>query len=224
MEHNDGYVYGQSILMFDKKFKEWVLDQSDYKYDEEIDEHGNKIIFKHKSRVYAKKVTLENKKGQRRLPIEIYQKQMVYYSEKYAKKQRADRDRIIAKAKDLIANPSNYTRSSSYGAAGYVENIKFCKDTGAVANGQNLSLNTKKIEEEEKYDGYYSIVTSEKGISDSEIRNIYKGLWEIEESFKIIKSEFKARPVYVKYRNSHKCTFSYMFRGTCNNESYGTHD
>lgn len=63
MEQNDGYVYGQSILMSDKKFKEWVLDQSDYKYDEEIDEHGNKIIFKHKSRVYAKKVTLENKKG-----------------------------------------------------------------------------------------------------------------------------------------------------------------
>ena len=57
MEQNDGYVYGQSILMSDKKFKEWVLDQSDYKYDEEIDEHGNKIIFKHKSRVYAKKVT-----------------------------------------------------------------------------------------------------------------------------------------------------------------------
>lgn len=198
MKHNDGYVYGQSILMSDKKFKDWVLEQSDYIYDEETDEHGNRITFKHKSRIYAKKVTLENKKGERRLPIEIYQKQMLYYSEKYAKKQRADRDRLIAKAKDLIANPCNYTRSSCYGAAGYVENIKFCKDTGVVADGRNLSLNTKKIEEEEKYDGYYSIVTSEMELSDSEIRNIYKGLWEIEESFKIIKSEFKARPVYVK--------------------------
>lgn len=52
--------------------------------------------------------------------------------------------------------------------------------------------------EEAKYDGYYSIVTSEKELSDSKIRDIYKGLWEIEESFKIIKSEFKARPVFVK--------------------------
>ena len=58
------------------------------------------------------------------------------------------------------------------------------------------------IQQEEQYDGYYSIVTSEKHLSDKEIRDIYKGLWKIEESFKIIKSEFKARPVYVK-NNDH---------------------
>ena len=123
---------------------------------------------------------------------------MVYYSEKYAKKQRADRERVIAKAKSLIDNPEQYTRSTSYGAAGYIKNIKFSKSTGEIVDGTALELDLEKIEEESKYDGYYSIVTSEKDLSDSEIRNIYKGLWEIEESFKIIKSEFKARPVYVK--------------------------
>ncbi len=44
--------------------------------------------------------------------------------------------------------------------------------------------------------GYYSIVTSELKLSDSEIIKIYRGLWEIEESFKIIKSEFRARPIF----------------------------
>ena len=65
-------------------------------------------------------------------------------------------------------------------------------------NGSSLELDQEKIDEESRYDGYYSIVTSEKDLSDSKIRLIYKGLWEIEESFKIIKSEFKARPVFVK--------------------------
>ena len=117
---------------------------------------------------------------------------------KYAKKQKADRDRVIAKAKALIASPGQYTQATCYGAAAYVNNLKFIKGTGEIADGAILSLNQDKIDEEAKYDGYYAIVTSEKDMSDAEIRNKYRGLWEIEESFKIMKSEFKARPVFVK--------------------------
>jgi hypothetical protein len=98
----------------------------------------------------------------------------------------------------LIANPGQYTQSTCYGAAAYVKNLRFIKGTGEIADGSILSLDLERISEEEKYDGYYAIVTSEKKMSDAEIRNKYRGLWEIEESFKIMKSEFKARPVYVK--------------------------
>ncbi|MFA7467611.1 MAG: IS1634 family transposase, partial [Desulfotomaculaceae bacterium] len=198
MVGNDGYVYGQSVLGADKQFKEWVLNQEDYLVDKEEDKDGNVVYFKHKSRVYAKKVQLRGKDGKRARKMEIYQKQMVYYSQKYAQKQKRDRDKAIAKAKELIANPGRYTRATTIGAAGYVKNIKFSKETGEIPDGLSLSLNEEKIRGEEKYDGYYSIVTSEKHLSDKEIRDIYKGLWEIEESFKIIKSEFKARPVFVK--------------------------
>jgi hypothetical protein len=198
MVGNDGYVYGQSVLGADKQFKEWVLDQEDYLIEREEDKDGNTVFFKHKSRIYAKKIQLKGTDGKRAQTMEIYQKQMVYYSEKYAKKQRKDRDKAIAKAKELIANPGKYTRATTIGAAGYVNNIKFSKETGEIPDGLLLSLNEAKVQEEGKYDGYYSIVTSEKHLSDTEIRDIYKGLWEIEESFKIIKSEFKARPVYVK--------------------------
>lgn len=198
MTGNDGYVYGQSVLGADKEFKEWVLNQKDYLIDTEEDEDGNPIPFKHKSRIYAKKIQLKGQDGKRDRKLEIYQKQMVYYSEKYAKKQKMDREKAIAKARELIANPGKYTRATSIGAAGYVNNIKFLKETGEIPDGVVLSLNEARIEEEEKYDGYYAIVTSEKHLSDAEIRDIYKGLWEIEESFKIIKSEFKARPVHVK--------------------------
>jgi len=197
MNGNDGYVYGQSILGADKEFKKWVLSQEGYVNSLEKGESGKDVVFKHKSRIYAKKIQLKNKKDIRALPMEIYQKQMVYYSDKYAKKQKADRERVLAKAQALIDNPGKFTRATSVGAAGYVNNIKFVKDTGEIPDGLELSLNISKIEDEEKYDGYYSIVTSEKHLSDKEIRDIYKGLWEIEESFKIIKSEFKARPIHV---------------------------
>lgn len=194
---NDGYVYGQSVLGADKEFKEWVLSQDGYITTKEQDKNGDIVNFKRKSRIYAKKIQLKGKNGKRGLRMEIYQKQMVYYSEKYAKKQRKDRERVIAKAKDLIANPGKYTKATSIGAAGYINNIKFVKETGEIPDGLALSINLTKIADEEKFDGYYSIVTSEKHLTDQEIRDIYKGLWEIEESFKIIKSEFKARPVYV---------------------------
>jgi len=136
-----------------------------------------------------------NKKKQ---SILVDQKQMVYYSQKYADKQKRDRQMVIEKAKDLIKNPSAYTKSTSYGAAGYVNNIKFDEKTGVVADGVILSLNEDKINEDAKYDGYYSIVTSEENLTDLELRNIYKGLAKIEETFKITKSEFNARPINVR--------------------------
>ena len=203
-ENRDGYIYGQSIRGADQEFKDWVL-KDDYKIDKITDEDGNEIIFKHKSRIYPKKMYItRNDKGltkagnTKKQTITVDQKQMVYYSQKYADKQKRDRQMVIEKAKDLIKNPGSYTRATSYGAAGYVNNIKFDKETGVVSNSSELSINQSKIEEEEKLDGYYSIVTSEENLSDLELRNIYKGLSKIEETFKITKSEFDARPINVR--------------------------
>jgi len=53
--------------------------------------------------------------------MQIYQKQLAYYSKKYAEKQRKDRERVLEKAKDLIKNPGKYTKATSYGATGYVK-------------------------------------------------------------------------------------------------------
>ena len=203
-ENRDGYIYGQSIRGADQEFKDWVL-TNDYKTDIINDEDGNEIKFIHKSRIYPKKMYitrddkgLTNSGNKKKQSITVDQKQMVYYSQKYADKQKRDRQMVIEKAKDLIKNPSAYTRATSYGAAGYINNIKFDKDTGVVSNGSELSINQAKIEEEEKLDGYYSIVTSEENLSDLELRNIYKGLAKIEETFKITKSEFDARPINVR--------------------------
>lgn len=200
----DGYVYGQSVRGADQEFKDWVL-KDDYIIDTIMDEDGNEVIFKHKSRIYPKKmyITREDKGltkngNKKKQTITVDQKQMVYFSQKYADKQKRDRQMVIEKAKDLIKKPGAYTRATTYGAAGYVNNVKFDEKTGVILEGANLSLNEDKIMEDEKYDGYYSIVTSEEELSDLEIRNIYKGLAKIEETFKITKSEFNARPINVR--------------------------
>lgn len=192
--NHDGYIYGQSVLGGDKEFKEYVL-KNDYITDTII-ENNETITFKHKSRIFAKTIQIE-RDGKRNNKSVVYQKQMVYYSQKYADRQKYERELLILKAKDLIANPGKYTRATSYGAANYVNNIKFDKETGLIPNGTLLSLNEEKIKELEKYDGYYSIVTSELDMDDKELRDRYKGLWKIEESFKITKSLLKSRPVYV---------------------------
>lgn len=228
---HDGYVIGQSILGADKEFKTWALDQTNFICDEIYDEQGNlvtyrkaikddtgkvidyidkPVIFKHKSRIFTKKVQVK-KDEKRNVTYHIYQKQMVYYSKKYADRQKHQRDLAIEKAKDLIKNPRKYTQATSYGCTKYINNIHFNEETGEINESLELSLKLDKIREEEKFDGYYSIVTSEKNLSDKEIRDIYKGLWKIEESFKITKSELETRPVYVWTEESIEAHFLSCF-------------
>ena len=201
----DGYVYGQSVRGADAEFKEWVL-KGGYKTEKFTDEDGRELTFTHKSRIHPKtiqvNVTVPGQKKKKKKSVSIDQKQMAYYSEKYARKQKRDREVMIARAKDLIAHPKKYDKVTAAGSGAYVQNIAFDKSTGEIVEGRELVLDKEKIAEEEKYDGYYSIVTSELKMSDQEIRDTYRGLARIEETFKISKTEFESRPVFV-WTNAH---------------------
>ena len=205
INERDGYVYGQSVRGADAEFKTWVLG-GNYVTDKIVDDDGKEITFKHKSRIHPKElhvnVTKPGQKKKSKKTVSIDQKQMAYYSEKYAKKQKADREVMIQRAKDLIKHPKKYDKVTSAGSAAYVLNISFSKDTGEIVDGKALELDLEKIKEEEKYDGYYSIVTSELKMPDMEMREIYRGLARIEDTFKISKSEFDSRPVFV-WTNNH---------------------
>lgn len=201
----DGYVYGQSVRGADAEFKAWVL-KEDYKTEKLTDDDGREVTFTHKSRIHPKtiqvSVTVPGRKKKKKKSVSIDQKQMAYYSEKYAKKQKRDRDIMVARAKDLIAHPKKYDKVTSAGSGAYVQNIAFDRTTGEIVEGRELVLDEAKIAEEEKYDGYYSIVTSELKMSDREMRETYRGLARIEETFKISKTEFESRPVFV-WTNEH---------------------
>ena len=201
VNQRDGYVYGQSVRGADAEFRNWVL-ASGYKKDTVKTEDGKEIFFIHKSRIYPKELHVNVTKPGQRKPgkktVKVDQKQMVYYSEKYAKKQKADREVMIERAKDLIKHPKKYDRVTSAGSAAYILNIAFDKSTGEIVDGKNLELNLTKVREEAKYDGYYSIVNSELNMSDFEMRDVYHGLSKIEETFKISKTEFSSRPIFVR--------------------------
>jgi transposase len=190
----DGYIYSKSIRGGGKELQNWVLDETGYR---RFDGSG-----KVKSRIVPDaviNVTVEQSgKQNTKKPFKITQKQIVYYSEKYAIRAKHKREESVAKAMDMIANPAKYQRTFDYGAASYISNLKVDKETGEMLNVKDvLLLDTHRIKEEEKLDGYYCIITSELDDADEHIIEMYKGLWRIEESFKITKSVLGARPVYL---------------------------
>ncbi|MDR1293272.1 MAG: IS1634 family transposase, partial [Clostridiales Family XIII bacterium] len=190
----DGYIYSKSVRGAGKEFKEWILDEAGYRTVTGKYKMKSKVFPDAPNWVTVGKSGKKNKK--KNVPIE--QKWVVFYSEKYAVRAKYKREEAIAKAIKMIENPSKYRNTFDYGAAGYIENIKIDKETGEISNVDDiLILDKEKIAEEEKYDGYYAIVTSELDEPDEHIIDTYRGLWRIEESFKVTKSTLKSRPVYL---------------------------
>ena len=189
LSSGDGYVFSMSVRGANRELKDYVLDQQDYEaYGEE---------YKHKSRLYPREIKVTGTSG-RKLTKTAHEKQVVFYSEKYARRAKAERAATLEKAKDLVKNPGKYTRATSYGAAGYVKSLNFDKETGEIIEKTSiLEIDEDKLKEDEALDGYYVLVTSEYEESDSRIIEMYRGLWRIEESFRVTKSDLEARPVYV---------------------------
>jgi len=188
LAQGNGYIYSQSIRGADQEFKQYVLEQSSYRVNGESS--------KCKSRIYPKEITFTDAQGKKK-KIRIDQKQVVFFSQDYADKARYERSRTLAKAQKYLQSPSSLNRALAYSAASYIKGLQYDKDGEIVETKSMLYLDEAKISEEEQFDGYYAIVTSELDKSDAEIIETYHGLWKIEETFKISKSDFKTRPIYV---------------------------
>lgn len=136
--------------------------------------------------------TADGRAHDERVPV----KWIALWSGKYDRRAKAERARVIERARDLVAHPGRYTRHTHHGAASYVRNVAF-DDDGSVATNRELSIDEGAIAEAERYDGYYLICTSEVGWDDGRVLDTYRELWRIEESFRVTKSELEARPVFV---------------------------
>ena len=200
---HDGYVFSISIRGAEKSMKKYVLDDDGYVW------LGKE--YKRKSRKYPRTIQVTSTSG-KKIKKQVDEKQVVFWSEKYAKRAKAEREATLAKARDLAANPGSYTRATSYGAAKYVKKVDYDKDTGEILTASSiLDIDEDLIREEEALDGYYMLLTSEMDTPDDKIIDMYRGLWRIEESFKITKSELEARPVYVWTREHIEAHFLTCF-------------
>jgi transposase len=193
----NGYVFSFSIRKGTEKFKKYVIDDTGYT-DRDGKPLKENFDYKVKSRIEVREIQVDMKNGSKKT-ILIDEKQVIYWSEKYAKKAQAERAEIIKKALDVIDNPKNHNKSTAYGAAAYIKNIAFDKKTGEVYEkpGTQLIYNEEKAIEDAKYDGYYCIITSELDMPDQRVIEIYRGLSDIEDNFKVSKSDLDIQPVHV---------------------------
>lgn len=199
----DGYVFSMSVRGADKEMKSYVLDDDGYEW------LGTE--YKRKSRRYPRTIQVTSQNG-KKLKKTVHEKQVIFWSEKYAKRAKADRSAAIAKAQDLAKNPGSYTRATSYGAAKYVKKVDYDKESGEILTASSvLEIDEEKLRQEEALDGYYVLLTSETEKKDDEIIDIYRGLWRIEESFKVTKSALEARPVFVWTREHIEAHFLTCF-------------
>ena len=219
MAKKDGFIFSQKIRGADQELQRFVLDQEGYAEVKgvvnqadawaEKEENKDKPAFFMKSRPYPQEFWVthgDDKK--RKIPLDV--KQIVCYNELYARRQKHKRAAVLEKAQKIVNHPHRYNKRDAKGALRYIKDIEYHPETGECLDSKKLPyLDLEKIAEDEKYDGYYAIITSEVGMPDSEIVKIYHGLWEIEHSFRITKNDLKTRPVHLsleKRINAHFLT------------------
>lgn len=134
---------------------------------------------------------------------------IVTYSIKYRNYQRTIRERQIERAKKYINKPSSLSKKKTNDPKRFIEQ-EYCTSDGEAANRTIVSLDQKQIENEAKYDGFYAVCTNlDYDVSD--IIKINHNRWEIEECFRIMKTEFKARPVYLSRKDRITAHFTTCF-------------
>ena len=193
----NGYVLSFSIRKATESFQDYVLNQTGY-----TDVNGLPLkedaTFKIKSQIDVREIQVRMKNGKKKKML-IDEKQIIFWNKNYADKSRAERAEIIQKAQAILNDPQKYTKSSASRADTYIKNITYDKNTGEIVEepGNKLMLDLEKIEQDSLFDGYYCIVTSELDMSASKAIEIYRGLSEIEDTFKVSKSNLDLRPVYI---------------------------
>ena len=209
-KNNRKFVTTQSLKKLKSFLKDWSIDLSkDWKlsgYDKTFDisklRDDEDLIQKFYDNVFYKERWIKEDGIEQRL--------IITYSPKYQEYQKNIREKQIQRAKNIIEkNPKTIKSRDENDPKRFIDNIP-TTDTGEVALNNNYSINQDKILEESKYDGLYAVCTN---LEDEveEIIKINKRRWEIEESFRIMKSEFKARPVFLSREDRIKAHFTTCF-------------
>ena len=197
------FIVTQSLKKIKGHLKDWALDKDGWhklnskkliNLDNIDNSSSNEEIY------YKERWINEN---------DLSQRLIVSYSPKYAAYQRSVRASQIERAQKLINNPSSVSRNRQNDPKRFVKSASVTAD-GEIADKKVFSLNQDAIDNEAMFDGFYAVCTT---LEDdiSEIIKVNKRRWEIEESFRILKSDFKARPVYLKRDDRIKAHFTTCF-------------
>jgi len=194
------FITTQPIKKLKVHLKKWALSTDGWKLpgsekiydisklDEMIDKAGAEDKEKIRGKVFFKERWIKENGFEQRL--------IVTYSIKYRDYQRKIRNSQIERAQKLIdINPEKIKKCRQNDYKRFIHKIS-CTDDGEVAENEIYIIDSALIQKEEAFDGFYGVCTN---LEDdvSEIIKVNHRRWEIEECFRIMKSEFKARPVYL---------------------------
>ena len=198
------YIVTQSIKKLKKEEKEWALDPQGFKRvsdDKPVD--ITKLPEDDKG-LYYKDEPYTTKK--------LHQRLIITYSPKYALYQKSIRNKQVERAQKMLdSGKTKKNRKNPNDPARFIGKMAVTKDGEAADIKQYLDED--KIAEEAQYDGLYAVCTD---LLDDEVDDILKvseGRWKIEECFRIMKTDFTARPVYLRDENRIKAHFLICFLG-----------
>ncbi len=136
------------------------------------------------------------------IPVRIH----LTWSAKRAAKDRADRERMLERLKKRLDKPYQLKAAVRRGGNQFLQ---------MELDTSQWKLDEAKIEEAARYDGYYAIITNNLSLETAKVCKIYSGLWKIEESFRILKTDLRARPVFVWNDEHIKGHFALCFISLC---------
>ena len=183
------FIVTQSIKKLNKEDKKWALDKTGFKRVSDDSPADLSKIPEDDTGLYYK--------DEPYTPHSLHQRLIITYSPKYAKYQKAIRDAQVERAEKMLKSGKiKKERRNPNDPARFIGKTAVTED-GEIAKIENY-LDTDKIENEALYDGLYAVTTD---LLDDDVKDILKvseGRWEIEECFRIMKTDFEARPVYLQ--------------------------
>ncbi len=193
-QNGDGYLFSKSVKGLSETEKKWVLLEQDFK---EAKGSDNRILYLYKSCIDTFPYTIEH--DGKKVTVKLTEKRLLTYNPTLAAKKRYEINRMVEKVKSLTASQA---KRADYGETGRY--VNFTDKEGKQAK---VTINQEAIDKDLKFAGYNLLVTSETDMSDTDMYNTYHNLWRIEESFKIMKSDLDARPVFLQKEEAVKGHF-----------------
>lgn len=196
------YIVTQSIKKLKKEEKEWALDPQGFKKVSDDTPVDITKLNSNDKGLYYKDEPYTTKK--------LHQRLIITYSPKYAAYQRTIRDKQVERAQKML--DSGNTKKSRKNPN---DPARFIEKTAVTPEGEaadiKYSLDENKITEETLYDGLYAVCTDLLDDNVADILKVSEGRWQIEECFRIMKTDFSARPVYLQDENRIQAHFLICF-------------
>lgn len=196
------YIVTQSIKKLKKEEKEWALNKQGFKRVSDDTPVDISKLPEDDTGLYYKDEPYTTKK--------LHQRLIITYSPKYALYQKSIREKQVERAQKMLdSGNTKKNRKNPNDPARFIGTTAATKD-GEIADIQHY-LDESKIEDEARYDGLYAVCTDLLDDEVSEILKVSEGRWQIEECFRIMKTDFSARPVYLQNENRIKAHFLICF-------------